>query len=81
MKTLVYLDEDGHFHMCSTNQRALTLEHMRKLHYGDVWANELVDALDEVGCTEAELKTISQERFDEFLSCFSARGLLEILSM
>jgi hypothetical protein len=81
MDICVIMNGDGHFEVSDITNRETTLELLASIQDGDYWDNNANDYLDELGIAEENLKTISNEKWLEFVNQFEARGIMEIVTI
>lgn len=75
----IILDSDGHFGISDITKREQTIELLKKLSDGDVWANEADSYLADANLKdESELLKVGHKTWVEFVNYFVQRGTMEI---
>lgn len=76
------MDSDGHFCVSDITNRKDTIKLLKKISDGDYWIDMAEDYLESVGAeTEADLLTINEKSWKEFVSDFEQRGMMEIITL
>ena len=78
-KYCIVLDGDGHFQICDSTDRKATIELLKKIEDGDYWGNVSEGYMEDVGVSsEADLLTIPESDWKDFLGSFEQRGTMEL---
>jgi hypothetical protein len=80
-KAIVTMNEDGHFVAAQIDNREKSISIVKSVYDGELWEDYLEDALDDCDLKEEDLMVCPLNRFDQFLSQFETRGVIEVVEI